>query len=324
MAKIRWTKQEDEIIVNALEVYMNADKPFSEAYREITKFLTNRTESAIAQRWKSALKKLHPTIKDLSKKYPTEINLWTTDEDILVVDKILDKISGGGKIEDVYPEIHELLPDRTEASIRFRWWNTLRKQFNEEYQEAHAKRKVVLDDKRKQPKNEQPSFKFVEQSIAEPEVDINTETVNNTFEEIEREKDIIIGRLALSDKEEQAPVSKKLIIEEPEEVKVDPVDIQETQHLTNFLDNITGMIEERAALREENISLRQQNQRLNSRLKEKEDEYEKLEAKYRDVIIMISRVQELMGEQSATTESLDELHSLKLKMERNGNLVRVQ
>jgi RsfA family transcription factor len=290
---------------------MHAKKPFSEGFREITKFLTNRTEGAINQRWLSALKHKHPNIKDLSEKHAIRANIWTDDEDILVLDKVLDKIAGGDRIEDVYEELHKLLPHRTEGSIRGRWMSELRKKFNDEYQDAHAKRKIAKEAYKKSA--QQLTIQHSEDDKTVQINDVECETISGTV------SDTLQNEVKV-----EVPVVKKLVIEEEKEVKIDFVDVQETKHLTNFLDNVTGMIEERTALKEENISLRQQNQRLNSRLKEKEDEFEKIEAKYRDVMILISRVQNLMGEQSATSESLNQLHNLKLKMERNGNLIRVQ
>jgi len=109
-----------------------------------------------------------------------------------------------------------------------------------------------------------------------------------------------------------------------EDVPKKSIEAQETDNLNNFLDNISNMISERTDLRKENESLRGQNKRLNTRLRDLEEDYEALEKRYSEVMQIMNKVQEMMNEQSASVEIANDIRNLKFRMDRNGNLNKLQ
>ncbi|WP_242264078.1 RsfA family transcriptional regulator [Bacillus cereus group sp. BfR-BA-01400] len=66
---------------------------------------------------------------------------WTNDNDLLLASKVLQNIRNGGTQLAAFKEVAKLL-NRTPAACGFRWNSYVRKQYQEEIQQAKQNRKV--------------------------------------------------------------------------------------------------------------------------------------------------------------------------------------
>ncbi|PEV55271.1 RsfA family transcriptional regulator [Bacillus cereus] len=66
---------------------------------------------------------------------------WTNDNDLLLASTVLQNIHNGGTQLAAFKEVAKLL-DRTPAACGFRWNSYVRKQYQEEIQQAKQNRKV--------------------------------------------------------------------------------------------------------------------------------------------------------------------------------------
>ncbi|PGB57646.1 precorrin-3B C(17)-methyltransferase [Bacillus anthracis] len=66
---------------------------------------------------------------------------WTNDNDLLLASTVLQNICNGGTQLAAFKEVAKLL-NRTPAACGFRWNSYVRKQYQEEIQQAKQNRKV--------------------------------------------------------------------------------------------------------------------------------------------------------------------------------------
>ncbi|MCU5684732.1 RsfA family transcriptional regulator [Bacillus wiedmannii] len=67
---------------------------------------------------------------------------WTTDNDSLLASTVLQSIRNGGTQLTAFKEVAKLLA-RTPAACGFRWNSYVRKQYEEEIQQAKQKKKLI-------------------------------------------------------------------------------------------------------------------------------------------------------------------------------------
>lgn len=327
MAKITWTKEEDQIIVDGVELFLKTGKSLNAAYKQISNSLPGKNIKSISNRWQNHLKKLHPEIVAPNSN-------WSDVDDAYVRDQIIKGLKKGESVTSIVKSLKKKYPNKSEKSLENRWYYAIRPNCLEEY---HA----AVKEGRSIKKALKAGEKFVEKNPAiynQPEKEESSDQ-KEKVESYGNQANVVVGQkmpkgfmetlknhintgqhIKVNPALDEMP---KESFDLGAEKKVDEVDKMELQHLTDFVTNVTNLVEERNELKSENNSLRSQNRHLHERNRELEEELEARDRQYREVMQLITKVQSVItDEQSATSE--DELKGLKLTINRMGTLVNVQ
>ena len=129
---------------------------------------------------------------------------WTNDNDLLLASTVLQNICNGGTQLAAFKEVAKLL-NRTPAACGFRWTSYVRKQHQEEIQQAKQNRKVGNNISPSQQKKETNSLSMTLEDIIlflqnYKEMDELT-TLQNQIEYLETENHSLSQRLAMYEEE---------------------------------------------------------------------------------------------------------------------------
>lgn len=128
-----WTNVEETQIMVVLHNYIQARKPFVQAYKELADMLPNRTEVAIAAHAAELCRK-HNIKSEAIKEY-------TIEQDRIIVETILAFVSKGKTAKDAFEFLETILEGRTANALKTRWATVLKKP------NITAYHKAILDGK---------------------------------------------------------------------------------------------------------------------------------------------------------------------------------
>ena len=129
---------------------------------------------------------------------------WTDDNDLLLASTVLQNIRNGGTQLAAFKEVSKLLA-RTSAACGFRWNSYVRKQYQEEIQQAKQERKAGNNIPFSPPEKETNSLPITLDDIISflqnyKEMDELT-TLQNQIEYLEAENHSLSQRLAMYEEE---------------------------------------------------------------------------------------------------------------------------
>lgn len=123
----------------------------------------------------------------------------------------------------------------------------------------------------------------------------------------------VSNAIAIKSNKTQRPIKKQ----------PDEVDLMEVDQIINFMNTVKSAVGENLQIQKENENLRERIRQLNEKLKEKEDAYIELENKYREIMLLMKAFQDVLSKGEKEEETTYSINGVKLKMEKNGNLVKV-
>lgn len=307
-----WTEIDDSILVQGIKDLTIGEKmELEETFKEVQSKLSNRTVAAIRARW-HVIKEDYPEVVG---KITTAQKPYTDNEDFKIVQVIFENMEKGLTIGTSFNQLAEEL-GRSASGVAFRWNAVIKKNFKSEYEEAKRKASKKVSKPKGNKKNKR---------LGKPRGTYNTKKKKAILEEQQ------ISETFESDTPQSTIVSpsKTEVIDKP------AVTTEEFKQATDFVTQVTELIEKNKALQLENESfkalnmidkksydeLKEENERLKLKIQKIESEAEAAKEDYKVVLGLMDKARKLMLDEEE--EKMKESKP-KFKMDRNGNLERIE